>query len=49
MEHRSYKIGAISFPNDGFKVWAESPDGNKAIAKIQETATQNRNIAGPPR
>jgi hypothetical protein len=42
-------MGAISFPNEGFKVSAESPDGNRAIAKIQEIAAQNRSVAGTPR
>jgi hypothetical protein len=49
MAHLSYKIGAMSFPNEGFEVWAGTVAGNNATAKIQPTATQDRIIAVPPR
>jgi hypothetical protein len=42
-------MGAMSFPNEGLEVWAETVAGDTATAKIQPTATQDRIIAVPPR
>jgi hypothetical protein len=39
MTHLSYKIGAMSFPNVGFEVWANTVAGNNAAAMIQPTGT----------
>jgi hypothetical protein len=47
MAHLSYKIGAMSFPNEGFEVWAKAIAGNKTPTTIQPTATWDRIIESP--
>jgi hypothetical protein len=47
MAHLSYRIGAMSFPNEGFAVWANTVAGNNAAAMIQTTGTWDRIIEIP--
>jgi hypothetical protein len=42
MTHFEYKIGAMSFPNEGFAVWAKTVAGNNAAAMTQPTGTRVR-------
>jgi hypothetical protein len=44
MAHLAYKIGAISFANEGFEVWAKTVAGSKATARIQPAETWDRII-----
>jgi hypothetical protein len=37
MTHFEYKIGAMSFPNEGLAVWAKTVAGNNVAATIQPT------------
>src|ERR1700730_7519573 len=44
MAHFSYKIGAISFPNEGTDFWAKTVAGSNAPAKTQRNGSRDRII-----
>jgi hypothetical protein len=44
MAHFSYKIGAMSFPNEGTDFWAKTVAGSRAPAKIQRNGMWDRII-----
>jgi hypothetical protein len=47
MAHLAYKIGAMSFANEGFEVWAKTEAGSKTTARIQPIGTWDRIIVFP--
>jgi hypothetical protein len=44
MAHLAYTIGAMSFPNVGFDVWASTVAGNNTAAMIQPAEMWVRSI-----